>query len=86
MHIMPNPQGKLLKVEQIYGTQHTQVAFFPKVLCRCQVSLLIYFIQNVVLFDTPFGLEDSIREILICLWNKDIGENAKNLFVFKTRT
>lgn len=86
MHIMPNPQGKLLKVEQIYETQHIQAAFFPKVLYGCQVSFLCYFIQNVVLFDTPFGSEDNIREIFICLWKKDIGENAKKLFVFKTRT
>lgn len=86
MHIMPNPQGKLFKVEQIYEIQHIQVAFPPKVLYGCQVSFLFSFIQNAVLFDTSFGSEDNIREIFICLWKKDNGEDAKKLFVFKTWT
>lgn len=37
---------------------------------------LLDFIQNVVLFDTPFGSEDDIREVLLCLWNKDAGEKS----------
>lgn len=86
MHIMQNPQGKLFKVVQIYEIQHIQVAFFPKVLYGCQVSFWFSFIQNVVLFDTPFGSEDNIREIFICLWKIDIGENTKKLFVFRTWT
>lgn len=34
---------------------------------------LLDYIQNVVLFDTPFDSEDDIR-VLLCLWNKDAGE------------
>jgi len=39
---MSNPQGKLSKVEQSTETQHTQVAFFPKVLHGCQASSWFY--------------------------------------------
>jgi len=40
------------------------------------VKPLLDFIQNVVLFYTPLGSEDDIREVLICLWSKYSGEKC----------
>lgn len=37
---------------------------------------LLDFIQKAVLFDTPFGSEDDIREVLLCLWNKDARQKS----------
>lgn len=48
------------------------------------VKLPLDFILNVVLFDTPFGSEDDIREVILCLWNKDAGKKVKKQDLFSS--